>query len=72
MRLVDSLSGREGSVTTATDQARDLAHLVHLRTCADCGRPATFQLFNGLNAPFGVYCSMHAPVALRRFKAGQR
>lgn len=53
-----------------TDQARDMAHLRPLPRCS-CGKPATKQLVNGVNAPLGVYCSQHAGSALKRFKEGR-
>lgn len=49
-------------------QAIDNAHLRPLPRCT-CGKPATQQMFNGLNAPAGVYCERHAKAALKQFKA---
>lgn len=47
-----------------------MAHLRPLPKCK-CGKPATQQLFSGVNAPMGCYCSQHANGALRDFKAGR-
>lgn len=49
------------------DQAYARAHLRPLPRCRECGKPATEQLYSGVNAPLGVYCSRHARAALRRF-----
>lgn len=45
------------------------AHLRDLPPCYTCGRPASEQLYNGVNAPSGVYCARHAAAALRAFQA---
>ena len=57
-------------MTPHPDQATSMAHLRPLPRCS-CGRPATEQLYNGLNAPAGVYCDRHAKAALKRFKEGR-
>ena len=54
------------------DQARVRAHLRPLPRCGVCGKPATEQLYNGVNAPSGVYCSRHAQAALLKFKGAAR
>lgn len=45
------------------------SHLVPLPRCR-CGKPATQELRNGVNASFGVYCDRCAKPALARLKAG--
>jgi hypothetical protein len=50
------------------DQSRDFAHLRQLHHCRDCNAPATEELYSGLNAPVGTYCSRHAKAALKRFR----
>lgn len=53
------------------DQARAMAHLRKLpRPKCSCGKTATTELVNGVNAPIGVYCGRCAPGALRRFRDG--
>jgi hypothetical protein len=44
------------------------AHLRELARCRTCGRPATQELYNAVNAPLGVYCSRHGKAALRAFE----
>ena len=46
------------------------AHLRPLAHCVSygCDRPATRELYNGQNAPSGVYCDRHAKAALRKFQ----
>lgn len=56
--------------TPHPDQATQFAHLRALPRCS-CGRPATEQLYNGLNAPLGTYCDRHAKAALKAFKEGR-
>lgn len=52
---------------SAESQAVAMAHLRPLPRCS-CGRPATEQLYSGVNAPMGCYCSRCAKAALKRFK----
>ena len=42
-------------------------HLRPLTRCSayGCGRPATEQLYNAVNAPLNHYCTRHAPAALK-------
>ena len=40
------------------------AHLRSLQRCDRCGKPATRELFNAVNAPSGRYCDAHAAKAL--------
>lgn len=47
-----------------------MAHLRTLPMCRTCGKPASFQLFSGVNAPIDVYCARHGEAALREFKRG--
>jgi hypothetical protein len=41
------------------------AHLRPLRRCGQCGKPATQELYNAVNAPSGSYCDPHAAKALK-------
>ncbi len=49
------------------------AHLRTLRRCGhergfgQCGKPATQELYNAVNAPSGVYCDAHADKALEEW-----
>ena len=40
------------------------AHLRRLQRCDRCGKPATQELYNAVNAPSGRYCDKHAHAAL--------
>jgi hypothetical protein len=53
------------------DASYERAHLRTLARCqwVGCTSPATQELYNGRNAPCGVYCNKHAEPALKRFKA---
>lgn len=55
-----------------SDQYRTMAHLRSLPRCRDCSAPASEELYTGLNASVGRYCSKHAKGALKRFKEGGR
>jgi hypothetical protein len=50
------------------DQATRFAHLRPLARCRTCGKPATEELYTGLNAQVGCYCTAHAKAALKKFK----
>lgn len=43
------------------------AHLRPLPRCK-CGKPATEELFNAVNAPSGRFCDRCAPKALKEFE----
>lgn len=50
-----------------------MAHLRPLPRCyyPGCARPATQQLYSGVNALMGSYCDQHAKVALKRIEEGR-
>jgi hypothetical protein len=54
-------------MSTEPNQARDRAHLRNLPRCR-CGKPATKELWNGLNSRLGVFCDRCATAALRAFQ----
>ncbi len=43
------------------------AHLRPLQRCDRCGKPATQELYNAVNAPSGKYCDTHASKALQEW-----
>ena len=50
-------------------QARERAHLRAVRQPrCHCGKPATHELFNGVNAQIGRYCERCGKAALASFK----
>ena len=52
-------------------QARRMAHLRPIRQArCHCGRPATHELFNGVNAQIGRYCERCGQAALATYKEG--
>lgn len=55
------MSDRSGQIVA-------MAHLRPLPRCRECGAAATEELRNGINDLVAVYCTRHAPRALRRFK----
>ena len=57
----------------AVTQARERAHLRPVRQPrCHCGKPATHELFNGVNAQIGRYCGRCGEAALAAFKRGER
>lgn len=53
------------------EQAVARAHLRDLPPCRVCGKTATVEMFNGVNAPMGVFCRTHGEKALAKFKGEQ-
>lgn len=50
-------------------QEYERAHLRPLPVCPVCAKPATHELWTGLNAMIDRYCERHAKRALEIFKA---
>lgn len=55
----------------STDPWRIRAHLFPLPRCRVCGRAATHELRNGVNAGQGLYCPGCGRAALKDFKEGK-